>query len=276
MPRLFLAIPIPASITKRLAAYQQSLDVPADARLVTPEQFHVTVLFLGDVAASRVDELRRVIQRAVAQHEPFRLSFERVEDNGRGHIWARFASDDVWLQFWRPIAVVARDFAAADDGREQLPHITLARVKTHLAVLPPLRLAPLTVRHVELWQSELRLSGSVYTPIASFSLRRETDFAERVRAVVRSIPRGTVRSYGEVARLAGRPGAARAVGTVMAGNLDPTVPCHRVIAASGRIGDFNRGETPDRGRELKMELLKKEGVAVVGGRVRLTRKKSSS
>lgn len=92
----------------------------------------------------------------------------------------------------------------------------------------------------------------------------QTEFAEKVRAVVRRIPAGKVASYGQIAILAGAPGAARAVGTVMAGNWDPTVPCHRVVAAGGAIGRYNRGETPDHGCALKTALLQKEGVAFRG------------
>lgn len=80
-------------------------------------------------------------------------------------------------------------------------------------------------------------------------------FADRVRDVVRKIPKGKTRSYGEVARAVGKPGAARAVGTVMKSNYDPTVPCHRVIRADGVIGAYNRG-----GSEAKKRLLRAEGV----------------
>ncbi len=73
--------------------------------------------------------------------------------------------------------------------------------------------------------------------------------------MVRKIPKGQTRSYGEVAKAAGRPRAARAVGTVMKNNYDPTVPCHRVILASGKLGAYNRG-----GPAKKRALLKAEGV----------------
>ena len=78
-------------------------------------------------------------------------------------------------------------------------------------------------------------------------------FADRVRDVVRAIPKGKTLSYGEVARLAGCPGAARAVGSVMKNNYDKTVPCHRVIRSDGRIGEYNRG-----GADAKRALLIKE------------------
>ena len=57
-----------------------------------------------------------------------------------------------------------------------------------------------------------------------------------------------------VAERAGYPGAARAVGTVMKNNYDPTVPCHRVVRSDGRAGAYNRG-----GEEAKKELLRAEG-----------------
>ncbi len=83
---------------------------------------------------------------------------------------------------------------------------------------------------------------------------RKSSFAERVRDTVRMIPKGETRSYSEVARAIGYPGAARAVGTVMKNNYDSTVPCHRVVRADGKVGDYNRG-----GERAKKRLLEKEG-----------------
>src|SRR5258706_15672290 len=63
-------------------------------------------------------------------------------------------------------------------------------------------------------------------------------FTVRVLSVVRRIPPGRVATYGDVAALAGRPRAARAVGNIMKGCRRPDVPCHRVIAAGGRLGGY--------------------------------------
>jgi methylated-DNA-[protein]-cysteine S-methyltransferase len=89
-----------------------------------------------------------------------------------------------------------------------------------------------------------------------------TTFAARVLAVVRRIPAGRVATYGGVARLAGRPGAARAVGNIMRGCSRSDVPCHRVIAAGGRLGGYGGSEA------LKRALLVAEGIAVWGSSVR--------
>ena len=85
----------------------------------------------------------------------------------------------------------------------------------------------------------------------------KSSFTERVRAVVRGIPKGSVMTYGEVAAVAGSPGAARAVGTIMSKNYDPDIPCHRVIGSNGALGGYNRG-----GIERKRELLRTEGVEI--------------
>ncbi len=82
-------------------------------------------------------------------------------------------------------------------------------------------------------------------------------FSHRVLAVVRRIPAGRMATYGDVARVAGRPGAARAVGTVMRKCGSPDVPCHRVVAAGGRLGGFGGN------LEMKRALLRAEG-AIVG------------
>lgn len=81
----------------------------------------------------------------------------------------------------------------------------------------------------------------------------KSDFAERVRKVVRSIPRGKAMTYGDVARVAGRPGAARAVGTIMSHNDDKSVPCHRVIRADGKPSGYNGINGPSREALLRAE-----------------------
>ncbi len=81
-----------------------------------------------------------------------------------------------------------------------------------------------------------------------------TQFAEKVRTVVRKIPAGSVLSYKQVAYAAGKPLAARAVANIMANNYDETVPCHRVIRSDGTLGGYNRG-----GIEKKRAILQAEG-----------------
>jgi O-6-methylguanine DNA methyltransferase len=89
-----------------------------------------------------------------------------------------------------------------------------------------------------------------------------SDFVQRVLNAVRKIPVGRVSTYGDVAAMAGKPRAARAVGNIMRDCGRPDVPCHRVIAAAGRLGGYGGNET------IKRALLLAEGVPVSGSRVR--------
>ena len=92
--------------------------------------------------------------------------------------------------------------------------------------------------------------------------RARSPFAQRVLAVICRIPPGRIASYGDVAAAAGRPRAARAVGTILSTCSAPGVPAHRVIAAQGHLGGFG-GNLP-----LKRALLAAEGVVVRGNRVK--------
>jgi len=82
-------------------------------------------------------------------------------------------------------------------------------------------------------------------------------FHRRVYEMVRGIPAGTTLSYGEVAARLGSPGSARAVGQALGKNPFPiVVPCHRVLAAGGKLGGF----TANGGVDTKVRMLELEGV----------------
>lgn len=85
------------------------------------------------------------------------------------------------------------------------------------------------------------------------------DFSRRVLRRCRRIRFGQVMSYGALARAVGKPGAARAVGQVLAHNRFPLLfPCHRVIAGDRRLGGFTAG------LRMKARVLECEGWRVNG------------
>ncbi len=85
-------------------------------------------------------------------------------------------------------------------------------------------------------------------------MTKSKTFSEKVRDVVRKIPKGKTLTYKEVAKKAGNEKAVRAVGNILNKNYDKDIPCHRVIRSDGNIGGYNRGA------KIKIEILKKEGV----------------
>jgi methylated-DNA-[protein]-cysteine S-methyltransferase len=87
-------------------------------------------------------------------------------------------------------------------------------------------------------------------------LEYETPFLTRCAAALRTVPRGEVVTYGELAALAGAPGAARAAGSFCArSHLSIFVPCHRVVSAGG-LGPYG-----SYGTGYKRRLLALEGYA---------------
>ena len=91
-------------------------------------------------------------------------------------------------------------------------------------------------------------------------------FRKRVEEIVAAIPSGKVATYGQVAKLAGVPGAARAVGMCMRTNKDTeAVPCHRVVGSSGKLTGYAYGD----GTSTKKKMLVEEGVIFKGEAVDL-------
>ncbi len=96
------------------------------------------------------------------------------------------------------------------------------------------------------------MQGSAPSPKVELDMASCTDFQKQIYSLVRMIPRGETMTYGQVAECAGRPGAARAVGSAMAANpFAILVPCHRVVARDGP-GGYRWG------REMKEKLLRME------------------
>jgi len=137
---------------------------------------------------------------------------------------------DLVLAHDLPTAALATDGADADT---ELSRRLAARVRDHL--------------------------GGAETDYGDVSLDLSwcTDFQRELVCALRAVPWGEIVSYGELAALAGRPGAARAAGSFCAQNRFALVlPCHRVVSATG-IGGYGAS-----GVGLKRRLLALEGVGL--------------
>lgn len=117
--------------------------------------------------------------------------------------------------------------------------------------LPPPPWVKEVIRHLR----DLAAGGDVEPLDVALDDGHVPPFHARVYGALRRVPRGKTCTYGELARLAGRPAAARAVGAAMGRNPWPLiVPCHRVLAAGDRLGGFSATG----GVRLKAELLRAE------------------
>jgi O-6-methylguanine DNA methyltransferase len=111
--------------------------------------------------------------------------------------------------------------------------------------------------------TRLRRDRGGAAPIAPDWARLPGGFRGAALRACAEIPRGQVATYAQIARAAGSPGAARAVGSAMAANPVPVVvPCHRVVRSDGRPGEYAMG-----GSAAKERMLRAEGVEVTHGRI---------
>ncbi|MBN2317720.1 MAG: MGMT family protein [Acidobacteria bacterium] len=103
-------------------------------------------------------------------------------------------------------------------------------------------------------QALRRIVKGQETPSVPIDWSGFTPFQQKVLKTLLKVPAGKVQSYSWLARRAGFPKAARAVGNAMANNPIPfLIPCHRIVPASGGVGNYGLG------KELKRKLLKLEG-----------------
>lgn len=178
--RLFIAIEIPNEIKTRLAALQDDLRrAEADVGWTRPENLHLTLKFLGEIAERRSDEIAAICAATAAQFPPFTLSLSApgAFPNWRQPrvLWAGLAGE---VEIARRMgARLEEQLAAAGLAREEKTfqlHLTVGRVKSNrnarqlLALADAYRLPALSfiVREIVLMKSELHPAGARYTPLA--------------------------------------------------------------------------------------------------------------
>lgn len=184
------------------------------------------------------------VVRRTESRKIFACVFER-----RGKIWINIKTDPEWRDFWRnafPSVIPAYHM-----NKEHWSSIILD------GSVPDCDIK--------------RLIGESYDLTGGKRGGKETGkqsaFAEKVFQAVAAVPEGRVATYGQIARLAGSPRAARAVGNLLRENTDPSLPCHRVVSSQGQLapeGTF--GEAGEQERRLRAE-----GVETANGKVNLKR-----
>ncbi len=92
-------------------------------------------------------------------------------------------------------------------------------------------------------------------------------YRQKVYEIAKRIPAGKVATYRQLAKMAGNPKAARAVGMFMKQNPDlSTIPCHRVVASNGHLTGYSAGN----GIVTKKEKLLDEGVSFIKEKINLS------
>lgn len=141
--------------------------------------------------------------------------------------------------------------------RVELPSVNLEKRLANKYEKTSFSKAPVWIKKTAKKIQKHFLSGGENFRDVLLNLEGIAPFYKKVYQMCRKIAPGKLKTYGELAALCGKPGAARAVGQAMAKNPLPIiVPCHRVVACNGGLGGFSA----QGGIKTKRRLLELEGV----------------
>jgi RNA 2',3'-cyclic 3'-phosphodiesterase len=195
--RSFIAIELSDEVRAVLTDLQNHLKAGAPAQVVrwaAPESIHLTLHFLGDVAADDVEKITELIQLAALPYPPFDLTVGGLGcfPNTRRPriIWAGVSGQtEILLNLQRNLGEKLKAIGVTPEARPYAPHLTVGRVKVglpqrQLTQLGQMlereqskvgQLATLPVTEISLMKSELKPAGAVYTRLASAKLNKSVD-----------------------------------------------------------------------------------------------------
>lgn len=177
MIRLFVGLQIPEALRQSLAGLCSG--VPG-ARWVKPENFHLTLRFIGEVEEGVAGDIDAALAAIAAP--AFTVDLAGVGQFGSGRktraLWAGIVANDALNRLQAKVETAVVDAGLPDEHRKFAPHITLARLKA----APPdrieqfivghagFRAGPIPVERFTLFSSFLSSSGAIYTPEAEYEL----------------------------------------------------------------------------------------------------------
>ncbi|MQA14835.1 MAG: RNA 2',3'-cyclic phosphodiesterase [Pseudonocardiaceae bacterium] len=137
--RLFVALTPPGDVIEELQARVAALrEFECDVRWSRPEQWHLTLAFLGEVGDETRDELCRRLGRAAQRHPPLSLSFGGGGRFGHRVLWTRVHGDrDGLRRLADSVRAAVRRSGLPTEQRPYRPHLTLGRATTKDADLRP-------------------------------------------------------------------------------------------------------------------------------------------
>jgi len=182
--RLFIAIDAPGTVRSALRGIRTELAASgADVKWDTPDKYHCTLLFLGDVADSALEEVIGLTARAVQGCRQFEagyrgIGFFPVPDRARV-VWVGMHDDGSSRRLHEILAATLKVYCSNEERQGSFhPHVTLGRVRSPRQLRRLITIAesitfdhpPVAVREITIIKSDLRPAGSVYTALRSIPL----------------------------------------------------------------------------------------------------------
>ena len=176
MPRLFTGIEIPAEVADGLSLLRGGLP---GARWIDPENYHLTLRFIGDVDAGVAREIVSLLDQV--NRRSFELVFDRLASFGGRRpraLIAAFTPTPPLLELQAEHERLMQRIGLQPEGRKFTPHVTLARLREsssrqvaqYLASRAPVRLSAVRVSSFVLFSSKASVGGGPYVVEASYSL----------------------------------------------------------------------------------------------------------
>ena len=179
--RLFIGVPISENVREKTIPLLNSLsEIAADMNLVAPQNLHFTIKYLGDVDKSKVNEIKEKLN-SIEQNK-FTISLQNVgvfpSFDRINVIWIG-AEGKEFIPLMKKVNEQL-DYIRKNDHKEEIPHLTIARVKTgrnkHLLQEwvkqnQDNEFGEMIVDKIVLYKSELRPEGPVYSVVGEFYLK---------------------------------------------------------------------------------------------------------
>ena len=199
--RTFIAIELPANVKQRVIERQHSMQrlldeqgVGSSFRWTPPDNLHLTLRFLGDTSDAQRRQIETALAAIAGQNPTFQLALQAAGafPNLRkpNILWLDFGGDlTVLMPMQRRIELAAQQAGFAAESRAFTPHLTIARAQKSAAPAAlahageALRTAvtaiptptPFAVEAFHLVHSDLRPDGPIYTPLATFALKQNSE-----------------------------------------------------------------------------------------------------
>ncbi|MFC5272100.1 RNA 2',3'-cyclic phosphodiesterase [Adhaeribacter terreus] len=173
--RLFVAVPLPHSLTEELATYLPVYEKPG-VRIIPEENWHLTIHFIGNIPKTQVAEIAEKLKILAPELETFELKLLRVAPGPNAKmprlIWAEFAENKAFEKMVRSVTFA---LGAKMDHQHPIAHITLARFAKDIRPpkmpqTPAKENKPFPVNEISLWESELRQPHPRYTILERYAL----------------------------------------------------------------------------------------------------------
>lgn len=179
--RAFVAVSPPLEVRRALLDAARGLPVTGEVRWVRPENVHLTLKFLGDVAEDELARAAEALASVCEKHVAFEVApagFGAFPSARRARIlWAGVGEGaDRLTALARDVELSLKALSFEPEKRPYRPHLTLGRARGRPAVLGDAGITPpglgFTVRSVELVESVLGEAGATYSTLSSCALRK--------------------------------------------------------------------------------------------------------